>query len=121
LNKVSERYWIAELKVIEKFSKRPKLTQYIMIWIPRIDYFPMSIAWFDSNFFQIFFSIRGSGTEALSRSKGSIIGSVGPLGKGLRPEVCGDNCLMVAGGTGLASLITLAKRLKELGKRFKVI
>ncbi len=118
---LSSKYLIAELEVIEGLKPKPRPTQYVMVWVPRIDYFPMSIAWFSNNFIQIFFSVRGQGTEALSKSVDSIVGLVGPLGNWLAPQECGSECLIVAGGTGLASVITLAKELKELGKQVEVV
>ncbi|MCD6324533.1 MAG: dihydroorotate dehydrogenase, partial [Desulfurococcales archaeon] len=114
VEKLSRRYLLARLKLLENLPSEPLPTQFVMLWVPRIDYLPMSVAWYTSEELHIFFSIRGEGTEALSKHEG-VVGVVGPLGRGLRPEECGSRCLIAAGGTGLASVIRLAEGLRRAG------
>mgnify|MGYP000492270381 CR=1 FL=1 len=85
-----------------------------MIWLPGIDYLPMSIADYDNSKLTIFFSIRGEGTAALASFKDKVVGIVGPLGKPLSINTR-SRYLLVAGGTGLAPIIRLAKELNSLG------
>ncbi len=120
VRKLSSKYLVAELKLLDGVPREPIPTQFVMVWIPGIDYLPMSIAWFRSNALHILFSVRGEGTGALSNHSG-VVGLVGPLGKGLDPEVCGGKCLVVAGGTGLASVIRLVEKAKELGSYVDVV
>lgn len=114
VRKLSRRYLLAELELIEPLEEAPGLIQFVLIWLPGVDYMPMSIADYDGSKVSVFFSIRGEGTRALANSAGRVVGLVGPLGKALTVNT-GSNYVLVAGGTGLAPLIMLAKKLSKLG------
>ena len=120
VERLSTEYFLARLRLVEKLPEKPIPTQFIMIWIPRIDYIPMSIAWFNKDEVHVLFSVRGDGTKALSNHSG-FLGILGPLGRGLTPEVLGKRCLMIAGGTGIASLIMLASELRKVGSQVDII
>ena len=85
--------------------------QYIMVWIPGIDEVPMSLSRIDERgFSSITFKRVGEGTEALFKTvSGEILGIRGPYGNWFQP-VNGE-CLVIGGGTGLASLFPLLKQL----------
>ena len=114
VRKLSRRYLVADLKLIEDFDVPPGPAQFIMIWIPGVDYIPMSVANYEDSTISIFFSIRGEGTRVLAESEGKILGVAGPFGKAL-PVSSRYEYVLVAGGTGLAPIIRLAKELNELG------
>jgi len=114
VRRLSKRYLLAELELLEPLDAMPKPTQFVMIWIPGVDYIPMSIADYDTSRITVFFAVRGEGTEALSNSAGRVVGVVGPLGKALTIN-SKASYVLVAGGTGLAPIIRIAKELSNLG------
>ncbi|MCM8765525.1 MAG: dihydroorotate dehydrogenase electron transfer subunit [Candidatus Omnitrophica bacterium] len=81
---------------------------------------PFSIYRVSSNQIEILYKIRGKGTEILSgRTPGEILDVIGPLGKGFPlPEQQNTQApvtyLLVAGGVGVAPLLFLAERLREV-------
>jgi dihydroorotate dehydrogenase electron transfer subunit len=85
--------------------------QYIMVWIPGIDEVPMSLSRIDENgISSITFKRVGEGTEALFKiAPGEQLGIRGPYGNGFQPVK--GKCLVIGGGTGLASLFPLLKIL----------
>jgi len=110
---LSRRYLVARLKLLEDFENEPEPGQFIMIWIPGVDYIPMSIADYRDSELLIFFKVRGEGTRALANSKDKILGVMGPLGKPIKLNN-ESRYLLVGGGTGLAPLIKLAKKLRSM-------
>ncbi len=113
VRRLSRKYLLAELELIEPLETPPGPAQFVMVWLPGIDYVPMSVAGYDGSKITLFFSIRGEGTEALANSTGKVVGVVGPLGKALAINAK-SSYLLVAGGTGLAPIIRLAKELSDL-------
>jgi len=76
--------------------------QFVMVWVPGVDEFPMSAS-YASKDFGITYQIIGDGTKALAaKDVGKKIGIRGPYGKGF--AVHGKRALMVAGGAGMAPL-----------------
>jgi len=65
---------------------------------------------------EILYKIRGKGTEILSqRKEGELLDIIGPLGNGFPfGEEQNKNILLVAGGIGIAPLIFLAEKLREI-------
>jgi dihydroorotate dehydrogenase electron transfer subunit len=89
--------------------------QYVMIWDPEAEEVPMSLStinpWGPSS---VLVRPVGESTEALCRlKKGDRVGLRGPFGNGY--EIRGSSPLMVAGGTGVASLTPLAERMVSIG------
>jgi dihydroorotate dehydrogenase electron transfer subunit len=89
--------------------------QYLMIWIPEVDEIPMSLSTIrqdgDSSV-----TVRpvGDATEALCALKeGDRVGVRGPFGNGY--TLSGDSPLLVAGGTGVASLTPLVEAFVDRG------
>jgi len=120
VRRLSRRYLLAELELLEQFEDPPGPAQFVMIWLPGIDYIPMSIANSDEGRIHIFFSVRGEGTRALANSKGKMVGVVGPLGKPLAVSAR-SKYVLIAGGTGLAPIIKLARGLSDMGLLAAVI
>lgn len=89
--------------------------QYIMVWIPGIDEVPMSLSRIDEQgVSSITFKRVGEGTDALFKTvSGDLLGIRGPYGNWFQPV--NGKCLVVGGGTGLASLFPLLKQLVLLG------
>jgi len=76
--------------------------QFMMIWVPGVDEFPMSVSYVGDNF-GFTYQILGEGTKALAAKKpGDKIGVRGPYGRGF--SVRGKRVLMVAGGLGMAPI-----------------
>jgi dihydroorotate dehydrogenase electron transfer subunit len=68
---------------------------------------PMAIYRREGETLEFRFKVVGRGTAALSRARaGSALAVVGPLGNGFAPP--GRGCVLVGGGTGIASLYELA-------------
>ncbi len=87
--------------------------QFIFLWIPGVGEKPFSLA--ESCPITLIIKQRGEFTEALFKlNEGDTVYMRGPYGKGVSiPE--GKNMLLVAGGTGIAVLPPLAKKLKAQG------
>jgi dihydroorotate dehydrogenase electron transfer subunit len=84
----------------EKLAATPG--QFVMVWVPGVDEFPMSAS-YTSKEFGITFQVIGDGTKALAeKDAGEKIGIRGPYGKGF--AIHGKRLLMVAGGAGMAPL-----------------
>ncbi|MGD2201504.1 MAG: dihydroorotate dehydrogenase electron transfer subunit [Candidatus Bathyarchaeota archaeon] len=89
--------------------------QYVMIWIPTIDEVPMSLSTIKPGE-ESSVTVRaiGEATESLCALEvGDKIGVRGPFGNGYKP--IGESPLLVAGGTGVASLTPLAEVFVERG------
>ncbi len=66
---------------------------------------------------EILFKRHGRGTALLAAARpGDEVGVVGPLGRGFPLDVAGATSLLVAGGTGIASVYELAARLADRAK-----
>jgi dihydroorotate dehydrogenase electron transfer subunit len=76
--------------------------QFVMVWVPGVDEFPMSVSYATKDF-GITYQVVGPGTKALAgKQVGDMIGIRGPYGKGF--TIHGKKLLMVAGGLGMAPL-----------------
>lgn len=84
----------------EKLMSKPG--QFVMVWVPGVDEFPMSASHTVPRL-GITYQILGPGTKALaSRKPGEKVGIRGPYGTGFTLK--GKSILGVAGGVGIASL-----------------
>ncbi|MBU1158788.1 MAG: dihydroorotate dehydrogenase electron transfer subunit [Candidatus Thermoplasmatota archaeon] len=93
--------------------------QFVMVWVPGADEFPMSISYIGDQM-GITYQIVGDGTKALSiKHVGDLVGIRGPYGKGYTP--IGRKPLVVAGGTGMAALSPLIERLKLNQSEVRVV
>ncbi|MEM1526242.1 MAG: hypothetical protein QW775_00370 [Ignisphaera sp.] len=78
---------------------------FFMVWVPRVDEIPLSIAYFKNNFFAFLFKVKGLGTKTLSDIVlGQFIGLKGPLGRGFTVHDDSKNILVIAGGIGIAPI-----------------
>ncbi len=88
--------------------------QFVMVWVPGKDEFPMSVSYPGSNF-GITYQVLGEGTRALAEmANGKKVGIRGPYGRGF--SIKGRKLLMIGGGVGMAPIAPLvdiarAKRL----------
>lgn len=89
--------------------------QYLMIWHPDVEEVPMSVATMGQNgLSSVLVRPVGESTEALCRlKKGDKVGIRGPFGNGYTDD--GVSPLLVAGGTGVASLAPLAEVMVAKG------
>jgi dihydroorotate dehydrogenase electron transfer subunit len=85
--------------------------QFLMVWIPGVDEIPLSILDVDEDgLVSVAVKRVGEATEALHEAKADdILGVRGPFGNSF--ATIKGRALMVAGGTGTAPLLFLAKRL----------
>ena len=71
---------------------------------------------------EILFKVHGRGTALLAELEpGSRVGLVGPLGTPFPDPPPGERALIVAGGTGIASVFLLSLRLRTAGIPVKVL
>ncbi|MBU1366570.1 MAG: dihydroorotate dehydrogenase electron transfer subunit, partial [Candidatus Omnitrophica bacterium] len=79
---------------------------------------PFSIHKIKKDKVYLFFKLRGRGTKLLSQyKKGDTLNIIGPLGNGFNRESRMTNHerrIIVAGGMGVAPLVFLAEKLKEM-------
>jgi dihydroorotate dehydrogenase electron transfer subunit len=109
---------------VKKFTFRDRLCakampgQFIMLWIPGVDEIPFSILDVEGENVSIAVKRVGEATEALHTMKaGEKIGIRGPLGNSF--TIKHGKILMIGGGTGVAPLLFLAKKLA--GKAEKLV
>ncbi|HUV61762.1 MAG TPA: dihydroorotate dehydrogenase electron transfer subunit [Thermoplasmata archaeon] len=87
--------------------------QFVMVWVPGVDEFPMSVSYVGDNF-GVTYRVIGDGTRSLSAmNPGAKIGIRGPYGRGF--EITGKRMLAVAGGTGMASIAPLVEKAVNSG------
>jgi len=84
---------------------------------------PLGIHKIDGDGIEVLYEVVGKGTELLSEKlPGQEIDLIGPLGNGFDPGMASDINILIAGGIGVAALITLAERLsKERNKKTYVM
>lgn len=71
---------------------------------------------------EILFKRHGRGTALLAEARpGERVGLFGPLGRGFAPAEAGERAVLVAGGTGIASVFELALRLRAAGTPLRVL
>lgn len=80
---------------------------------------PLSIHRVKAGTFDLFFKVRGKGTNWLSRRrKHDLLDIIGPLGKGFGLPRKNETALLVAGGMGVAPLVFLADELVKKHAKF---
>jgi len=99
----------------DQWTAKARPGQYIMAWIPGLDEVPMSLSAInEGGLSSITVRAVGEATEALSSLKpGEGLGVRGPFGNGYTLE--GRRPLLVAGGSGAASLTPLVMELVSRG------
>jgi len=99
-----------------KIAKTAQPGQFVHIYCGRDTYLrrPFSIAGVKKNQVEIIYKVVGKGTELLSqKKKGETLDLLGPLGNGFSysPVTSHHSPVLIAGGTGVVSLLFLAERL----------
>jgi len=112
---ISEKHFLITFSA-EKIANEAKPGQFVMIKIDIEKTFlrrPFSICSASEKTFNILFKVVGIGTEILSQKKaGDTLNIIGPLGTGYRLPITDYRLpILVAGGTGVASLLFLAQFL----------
>ena len=86
---------------------------FVILWLPDIDFLPMSISNIHEDLIEITVKKIGEGTSRLFELvEGDSIGIRGPFGNSFNYEDS-KNILVVGGGMGIAALITLIETLKQ--------
>ncbi|MCS7179847.1 MAG: dihydroorotate dehydrogenase electron transfer subunit [bacterium] len=109
---LGENYYLLEFE--NKFDKTFQPGNFVHIKIEN-NFLrrPFSVAGYNRRIIQIVYKIVGGGTEKLSKKrKGEFLDILGPLGNSF-PIVKNKKVSLVGGGTGIAPLLFLAKKLKE--------
>jgi len=95
----------------DKECVKAKPGQFLMLWIPRVDEIPLSILDARKNG-EVAVAVKkvGEATKALQSKKvGEVVGIRGPFGNSF--TIKNGRILMVGGGTGIAPLLFLTKKL----------
>jgi dihydroorotate dehydrogenase electron transfer subunit len=67
----------------------------------------------------LLYRVVGKGTRIMADIRaGSSLSIVGPLGRGFEPPGAGEECLLVAGGMGIAPLVFLVRSMGKTGVTF---
>jgi len=104
----------------ERIAKAYKPGQFIILWLPDIDFLPMSISNVEGNLIEITVQKIGEGTAKLFElQEGDSIGIRGPFGNSWSYEDA-SNILIVGGGMGIAAIISLIEPLKHNKKNVTV-
>ncbi|MEM3731069.1 MAG: dihydroorotate dehydrogenase electron transfer subunit [Candidatus Bathyarchaeia archaeon] len=96
----------------DKACAKAKPGQFLMLWIPGVDEIPLSIMDVDADG-RVYVAVKkvGEATKALhNKMLGEILGVRGPFGNSF--TIKSGKILMVGGGTGVAPLLLLAKKLR---------
>ncbi|MFX1595340.1 MAG: dihydroorotate dehydrogenase electron transfer subunit [Promethearchaeota archaeon] len=104
----------------ERIAKAYRPGMFVILWLPDIDFLPMSISNIRGNLFEVTAQKVGEGTAKLFELKeGDKIGIRGPFGNSWNYED-GSNILIVGGGMGIAALTSLIEPLKHNKKNITV-
>lgn len=97
----------------ERIAKAYRPGMFVMLWIPDVDFLPMSISNVMGNLIEITVQKIGEGTEILFALKeGDKIGIRGPFGNSWDYEDA-SNILIVGGGMGIAAITSAIEPLKK--------
>jgi dihydroorotate dehydrogenase electron transfer subunit len=97
----------------QRIAKAYKPGMFVILWLPDIDFLPMSISKVDGNLLEITVEKVGEGTSKLfDLVQGDFIGIRGPYGNTWNYEDA-KNILIVGGGMGIAALTSLIEPLKK--------
>ena len=100
--------------------KGAKPGQFIMLWVPGVDEYPIGIAGFENNVLEIGVSKMGEGTEAMiNKNEGDLVGIRGFYGKPFQPP-SKVNHLIIGGGFGMTPLKLLTTTLMQREEKEKI-
>jgi len=104
----------------ERIAKAYRPGNFVILWLPDVDFLPMSISKVEGNQLEITVQKLGEGTEKLFEMKeGDKIGIRGPFGNSWNYEDS-QNILIVGGGMGIAAITSLLEPLKQNKKDITV-
>lgn len=96
----------------ERIAKMYRPGMFVVLWIPDVDFLPMSVSAVNSNLLEITVQKIGDGTSKLfDMDVGDEIGIRGPFGNSWNYEDA-NNILVVGGGMGIAAITSLVEPLK---------
>jgi dihydroorotate dehydrogenase electron transfer subunit len=94
--------------------------QFLMLWIPGVDEIPLSIMNAEKGVVSVTVKSIGVATKALSKMEnGEIIGVRGPFGNSFTQN--SGRILLVGGGTGIAPLFFLGKKIINKAKKITFV
>jgi dihydroorotate dehydrogenase electron transfer subunit len=104
----------------EKIAKAYQPGMFVFLWLPDIDFLPMSISKVEGNTIEITVQKIGDGTAKLfDLTVGDSIGIRGPFGNSWSYGN-GSNILIVGGGMGIAAITSLIESLKNTDNNITV-
>jgi dihydroorotate dehydrogenase electron transfer subunit len=114
---LSLNYFELKINIAEDVANSCSPGQFFMVRVPGVFLpRPMSIYNVKGNSLGFLYKVVGNGTDILSKIRTGEIQLLGPLGKGYNLKTYENlNYVLVAGGTGIASIYFLAVRLKKQG------
>ncbi len=96
-----------------RIAKAYRPGNFVVLWLPDVDFLPMSISNVEGNLLEITVQKIGEGTaELFNKNAGDIIGIRGPFGNAWNYEDA-TNILVTGGGVGIAAVTTLIEPLKK--------
>ena len=121
IRNVKENRSITSVYFKDEECSSAKPGQFVMVWEPGFDEFPMSLSNYDGEgVCSVTAKPWGPGSNELVRAKrGDVIGIRGPYGHPFTVERC--SALLVGGGTGLAPMLPLARALLRAGSKVAVV
>jgi dihydroorotate dehydrogenase electron transfer subunit len=104
----------------DRLCSKAKPGQFLMLWIPGVDEIPLSILNINNGLVSVSVKAVGDATRHLHMLEaGATVGIRGPFGNNFTESR--GRILMVAGGTGTAPLLFLAKQLSSKTERLSFV
>ncbi|OWJ54149.1 iron-sulfur cluster-binding protein [Pyrodictium delaneyi] len=94
-------------------------TQFAMFWVPGLEAIPLAPIYASRDRIDFLVRLRGSTTKSIIEDPPRRAGVIGPMGRSFTPSA--RSMLLVAGGTGVASLIPLAAWAAREGTRVVLV
>ena len=83
---------------------------------------PISVSDIHGDELAIIYKVVGQGTDRMTAMQaGEEIDILAGLGNGYDLSLCGNEALLIGGGVGVPPLIYAAKKLREMGKKVRVV
>lgn len=119
---IAKDIYMLELEPLHLYEM-PQPFNFFMIWVPRVDEIPLSIADFDGKKLKFLYKIKGDGTKALAKyRKDMTVGIKGPLGRGINIKLTLNNrWLVIAGGIGIAPVPYLIRIWRKYGANIDLL
>jgi len=116
----SETPSVKSFRFEDKLCTKAEPGQFLMLWIPGVDEIPLSIAGVSGGEVSVAVKEVGDASRHLLKLKaGEIVGVRGPFGNSFTQTR--GRVLLVGGGTGMAPLLFLAKRLSAKADRLSFV